>query len=48
MKGLMEVCSGGSAMGKGWRVIGLPRESMYKIVLVVVQWVGHGRDGSIL
>ena len=27
MKGLMEAFSGGSAMGKEWRGIGLPRES---------------------
>ena len=24
-----------------------PRESMWESVLVVVQWVGHGRDGLI-
>ena len=27
MKGLMKVCSSGSAMWRGWREIGLPRES---------------------
>ena len=30
-----------------WRGIGLPRESMEESALVVVQWVGHGRDESI-
>ena len=28
MKGLMKVCSSGSAMWRGWREIGLPREFM--------------------
>ena len=28
MKGLIKVCSGGSAMWRGWRGIGLPIESM--------------------
>ena len=40
MKGFMKVCSSGSAMWKGWIGIGLPR----KCTLVVVHWVGHGRD----
>ena len=44
MKGLMKVCSSGLAMWKGWRGIGLPRESMYENVLVVVHWVDHGKD----
>ena len=41
----MKACSGGSAMWRGW--IGLARESMYESVLVIVQWVGRGRDGLI-
>ena len=47
MKGLIKASYGGSVMWRGWRGIGLARESMYKSVLVVVQWVVHGRDGLI-
>ena len=45
MKGLMKASCDGSAMWRGRRGIGSPRESMYECVLVVVQWVGLGRDG---
>ena len=38
---------GGSAICRGLRGIGLPRESMQENVLVVIQWVGHRRDGLI-
>ena len=43
MKGLMKTFSGGSAMWRGWRGIGLPKESTKECVFVIVQWVGHGR-----
>ena len=46
-RGLMKASSGSTAMWRGWRRIGLPREFNYESVLVVVQWVGHGREGMI-
>ena len=47
MKGLMKAPFGGSAMWREWRGIELSREAMYESVLVVIQWVGHGRHGLI-
>ena len=47
MKGLMKASYDDSAMWRGWREIGSPRESMMESVQVVVQWVGHGREGLI-
>ena len=38
---------GGSNMLRGWRMIGLLRESIGECA-VVAQWVGRGRDGLIL
>ena len=32
---------------RGWRIIGLLRESMWESVLVVAQWVGRGKDRFI-
>ena len=46
-KGLMKLFSSGSTMWRGWKMIGLLRESMWVSELVVVQWVGCGGDGLI-
>ena len=47
MKGLMKAFSGGLAMWRGCRIIGLLRESMLESVLVLAQGVGHRRDELI-
>ena len=45
MKGLMRMFFDGLAMWRGWRREGLLREPMWENGLVVVQWLGRGRDG---
>ena len=41
-EGLMKACSGGLAMEK------MESDRIAKCVLVVIQWVGSGRDGLIM
>ena len=43
----MKAFSDGLAMWRGWRGIGLSKEFMQESVLVIVQWVGHGRGRLI-
>ena len=43
--GLMRVFSDCSVIWRGWGMTGLLRCNMWGSVLVLVQWVGRGRDG---
>ena len=48
MKGLIKVFSSSLNMRRERRMIGFLRGSMEECVLLVAQWVGHGKDGLIV